>query len=103
MIAFTQQEGQWYCFLACLESFLAEQGILVSQEEIRKKTPDIYGAHPTDLGGFAAHSFPRVAEAWGLEVTQIEATNGPTLRNESLFVLCRWRCYSGALGPASPG
>ncbi len=90
MIAFARQENQHYCFLACLESFLAEQGQLVSQEDIRKKTSDIFGAHPNDLGAFSPQYFGRVAEAWDLEVTAVDTAVGSVVRTESIFALCHW-------------
>lgn len=84
-----RQKGDWFCFLACMESFLLENGRPRTQEEIRLLTPDIFGANLNDLGAFAANNFPRVEQSLGLTATRTaELTWQPP--RQSLFALVKW-------------
>ena len=93
MTHYTTQEGQHFCFPACLESFLAENGKIVSQQETLKRTPDIFGAHANDLGGFAPNNFPRIEKEYGLTTQQIkiDVPHPQLTQTESVFVICKWQ------------
>lgn len=84
------QEEPHFCFLACLQTFLAEQGVFLSQREILSRAPDIFGANPNDLGGFAAENFGRIEEEFGLKASVLEQGAIIVTPKESIFVLCHW-------------
>lgn len=90
MIAFVPQERPTFCFLACLESFLAENGQLLSQRAILKRGGDAFGKNENDLGGFAAGYFPLLEKEFGLVVKGVEKVSNSMPRDESVFVLCKW-------------
>lgn len=90
MIAYVQQQRPTFCFLACVESFLAENGQLISQGEILKRAADVLGANENDLGAFAAANFGRIDKEFGLETRQVTAVNNQMPRTESVFALTKW-------------
>jgi hypothetical protein len=89
MTAHRIQESPYFCFLACLQSFLEEQGEFHTQREILNKTPEIFGGSPDDLGGFAGYNFPRIDLEYGLETTSVPGP-APVTPKESVFVFCYW-------------
>lgn len=87
--AHVTQEIPTFCFLACLESFLAEHGILISQREILKKKPDVYGKEGI-LGAFSDSNFKEIEGVYGIKTELIESSFNITPK-ESIFVICAWK------------
>ena len=84
------QELPTFCFLACMESFLAENLRPVTQREILARIPDICGAHENDLGGFSGEFWPQVEKEFGLKVSLVEKIENGMPQTKSVFIKCKW-------------
>ena len=66
----TKQINNYSCVLACLESFLAERGLPISQKDLIEKFPDLCHKDEKIEGAFAAspQSLKTVGEELGLSI-----------------------------------
>lgn len=91
VLAYCQQERPTFCFLACLESFFAENGFLISQDEVLARVPAAFGLKANDLGAFSPQSHPLVEAEFKIKWTALGHNFVlPNIRTESVFVMTFW-------------
>lgn len=84
------QERYGFCFLACLSSFLTENGVALTQREILARLPDAFGKGD-DLGAFSITNFSLIENEFGLEVMKVKEFKNNMPKEESVFVLTKWK------------
>lgn len=99
MIAYCRQETPTFCFLACLESFLNENGESLSQRDILARCQDVLGRNSNDLGAFSPQiqNRDRIAQEFGLSFDEVVGSCDIITPKESMFIMLEWAGRSDSI------
>src|SRR6266542_3320622 len=89
------QITSFHCFPACLEAFLKDNGVSVSQSEIVDRCPAIFAKGSNIEGAFSPQNIKEVAKEFDFDVDEVASSVSLSFPQDAVFIICAWEGKMG--------
>jgi ABC-type bacteriocin/lantibiotic exporter with double-glycine peptidase domain len=85
------QKTCYHCFPACLESFLRDNGVAITQDEIVVRCPAIFDKGGKEEGSFKVMNLGIIAQEFKIDIVPVSAALSViTHPKEAILMFCFW-------------